>query len=1028
LVHPNIAQPIDFGYDKRIRRYFFVAEFVRGQNLNHAIATATPKQALDLFAQGLQALDYMHRQGVFHCDLKPANILVTQDGVVKVIDFDVATRGTKAIGGTPPYFPPEILANPQLRPNARSDLYSMGITFFHCLTSQKPFASRNIRELKVAHQNFHIPLPSEVKPELGTLWDGILTGMMQKNPYHRFSTASAVLQQVHLLLGSAKVIFSAEDIEYRLNQHGVPIARAQTLEEAKNFLEEKKPGSDDEKKFLILEGARGLGSSYLLEEIKQAAQLQGANCITFNQFEQNLPANFPFLWIIDDLSSFKEGSNQDRLLELSAKLREIVHKGEGQEWKVILGGIPSFQEIPNELKAILSKNSVLTRLSPWRIEESRKWLEDIFQVEKVPDFLVEKIHEESKGSPKLLSELLQHYLEKHILFDHKGHWRKDLFHPSKMFVKEFNPEGLDKNLGRFIERFSKEEKRLLQLMAILYEAAPAEFLEAALGLSKGYAMLKRLGSQGIVANTEEDAFLITHEGIRQSLLTEMKSETSKKLHDLMAQVIQSPEWSGRFSQEALHFHWAHGEDRERAAEGWAYFGERAARKGLWESAFEYYCNAFERCDEKNIDKKFEFSIQRGKCLIQRNLLGETKQFFKSLLVEFSGQRLAKPEFFAKIYERLGVLETKKGTIAQAREYFQQGLACLDPTYEPLEQYLALRNFLAGLDLLEGKFADAIEAFQETHEIAHSKLSWEKRRILTNNDLGAALVKNGRISEAIQHWESQIEDLKNREDFNPLVRCYFQLGQTFFEQGMRDPALRYLELAREASQEIQNYEMELRIYNALANFHCQSSPELALENYERALDSAFQSPEPFSTAIILLNMGFLLEAEKQWARAKHCLSQGLLYLTQDKASERNNLRFIHAVYLGLARLALQLGQFTEALSHAEHASQLVSENASLREEEVETMSVLWGAQFLANSKEATSTASMIEKSVQQDKSASEQWAETQNKYRKLQQSISTSAKPKLQKSASHSGRPLSSQTFHSKKTSTFALRNDKTKAV
>jgi len=459
-----------------MKRYFFVAEFVKGKTLSQALEKASQDLALNIFSQCLEALHYMHHQGVFHCDLKPANILVTQGGTVKVIDFDVATRGTQVIGGTPPYFPPEILANPQIRPNARSDLYSMGVTLYHCLTSQRPFLSRSIRELKADHQNFHIPLPSEVKPELGTVWDGLLMGMMQKNPYQRYATASAILQQVHLLLGHKKVIFSEEDIHYRLNQHGVPIARDAVLEAAQQFLQIDKKNLEKEKRFLVLTGAAGLGTSYLLEEIKQSSQVEGMNCIVFNQYQQNYPDNFPFVWLIDDLSLLGAGKNQDRLLELAAKIREVVHKGEGQQWKILLGGIASLKDIPRDLRVFLQGHPEVLRLKAWEREDTQKWLEDLFQVKKIPEFLLNKIHDQGEGNPKRLAELLLTYLEKRILFDPKGHWRKDLLHPSPIFAKEFQAESAAEDRGFISQRFTAKERKLLQILSLLYEAASADFL------------------------------------------------------------------------------------------------------------------------------------------------------------------------------------------------------------------------------------------------------------------------------------------------------------------------------------------------------------------------------------------------------------------------------------------------------------------------------------------------------------------------------------------------------------------------
>ncbi len=213
LIHPHIAQPFDFGYDGELKRYFFVAEYVRGVTLSEAIRKAGEKEALRLFAQSLQALDYLHRHGVYHCDLKPANILVTSEGEVKLIDFDVASRGTLAIGGTPPFLSPELVADLRSPPNPRTDLYSLGVTFYLCLTGHKPYPAKNLAELRRMLSSVIPRLPTQLKADLSPYWDGLLMGMLQKNPSQRFSTASAVLQNVLLLMGEKKNFLSVGDVD-----------------------------------------------------------------------------------------------------------------------------------------------------------------------------------------------------------------------------------------------------------------------------------------------------------------------------------------------------------------------------------------------------------------------------------------------------------------------------------------------------------------------------------------------------------------------------------------------------------------------------------------------------------------------------------------------------------------------------------------------------------------------------------------------------------------------------------------------
>ncbi len=945
LVHPNIAQPIDFGFDPRLKRYFFVAEYVRGVSLLDALADVKGKKALELFAQSLEALDYIHRNGVFHCDLKPANILVTDKGVLKLIDFDVASRGNKAIGGTPPYLPPELVSDLQILPNPRTDLFSLGVTFYQCLTRQKPFPARNLEELRELHATLTPKFPSEMNAKLSPNWDGLVMGMMQKNPSRRYSTASAVLQQVHLLLGSKKDTLSAEDIEYRLGQHGAPIGKELVLEKAKEYLTQGLENHPLEERLWILESPPGFGASYVFDEIKTLAHLRGIPCMVWNQIEQNFPETKSFVWIVDDLSKMQSAEAREKFSRVVAKIGELFYKGEENCWWILFGDVSKASELPKELQPLVLEKSTQLPLRKWDRAETLNWMKDIFQVPDIPAFLHERICEVAEGSPKNSALLLRRYLENRLLLDRNGHWRKDLYQPTALFSQEFVEEPGAAEFENLFTKLPELEKELLTVLSLLYEPLAGEALEKIIGSEAVYPMLNRFGVQGLVLEGSNGVFQIANPKLKQFALSLLSPEETRKRYDALVGFAGREELKKFFSAEALRYYQAHGDDPELAAEGWAYFADLSSQRGLWESAFEYYSNAFDKTSETNIEKQFEYSVQRGKCLIQRNLLTEAKQFFKSLLVQFSEQRHSKPEIFAKIYERLGVIEAKKGNFQQAQDNFYQGLACLDPGYEPLEQYLALRNFLAGLDLTQGNFEAAIEEFQDTYEIAQAKLPWERRRILTNNDLGAALLKSGQFEAAVNHWLLLIEDYKNREDKGPQVRCLYQLGQAYLNRSEAAPALKYLQMALENSKGMQNFEMELRIDNSLANLYRSRDPDKSLEMYERALDASFQTQDAFSTGVVLLNMGFLLEAKGQYARAKHCLNQGLNHLAGLPDAEAKYFTYFHAAHLGLARIAAELLQAPEALKNANRAHQLMEEHG-LEEESFDTLSGLFLAQRIS----------------------------------------------------------------------------------
>lgn len=142
LQHPNIVAITTA--EKHDNIFFIVMEYVPGETLEHLIARKGPLdlfEALDYACQICNAVDHAHRQGVLHRDLRPANVLVSESGILKVADFgtsrflEIAAHGTTVIG-SPPYMAPEQF---QGRAVFASDIYSLGVTMYQMLTGALPY-------------------------------------------------------------------------------------------------------------------------------------------------------------------------------------------------------------------------------------------------------------------------------------------------------------------------------------------------------------------------------------------------------------------------------------------------------------------------------------------------------------------------------------------------------------------------------------------------------------------------------------------------------------------------------------------------------------------------------------------------------------------------------------------------------------------------------------------------------------------------------------------------------------------------
>src|SRR5262249_41666451 len=264
---------------------------------------------------------------------------------------------------------------------------------------------------------------------------------------------------------------------------------------------------------------------------------------------------------------------------------------------------------------------------------------------------------------------------------------------------------------------------------------PGAFFEELVRGPEVPAALHRLVALDLAVGGSGESYRIASVGLQDFVREKYPEREIRERHDRLAALAGAAKTEGYFSSEAAAFPRPNGCARLAASLAWADLANRSARRGLWQSAQDYFQSAEQYAPPSEIDLRFQHAIDQGRCLVQRGLLNEAKEYLDSLLRQFSREKKKNRLFLASLCERLGVVEIKRGKADKATDYFQAGLRCLEPGREPLEQYLALKNFLGNIELLSGDHAAAIVTFRESYEAAQS-LPWDRRRILTNNDLGA----------------------------------------------------------------------------------------------------------------------------------------------------------------------------------------------------------------------------------------------------------------------------------------------------
>ena len=198
LDHPGIVTVYEFGQGEG--QHFYTMSLMRGGDLKARIRAHTegmsPDEARRVVAAVAQALDYAHRRGFVHRDVKPENILFDEEGRPQLTDFGIARAmesGTRmtATGmsiGSPHYMSPEQAQGLQV--DGRSDLYSLGVVLYEMLTGRLPFEAGNTLAVAYAHVNHPVP---ELPVALGQ-WQPVLDRLLAKSPEDRYGSAGELAQ------------------------------------------------------------------------------------------------------------------------------------------------------------------------------------------------------------------------------------------------------------------------------------------------------------------------------------------------------------------------------------------------------------------------------------------------------------------------------------------------------------------------------------------------------------------------------------------------------------------------------------------------------------------------------------------------------------------------------------------------------------------------------------------------------------------------------------------------------------------
>lgn len=264
LSHPNIVEVYDVGEDNG--QYYIVMEYIEGKHLKELLkkrGKLTVSEVIDIMLQITDGMSVAHDSYIIHRDIKPQNIMIQENGVVKITDFGIAMAmnatqltQTNSVMGSVHYLPPE-QANGK-GSTLQSDIYSMGIVMYELLTGRLPYKGDNAVEIALKHLKEPLPNILEELPELPTSIANIIKKATAKNPKNRYTDAREMHEDLLTCLD-----------ESRKQEPPIKFEYPENVSEDGKVVKIKNSKKNDEKKAESEEGEEPLAKQITQNDLKK---------------------------------------------------------------------------------------------------------------------------------------------------------------------------------------------------------------------------------------------------------------------------------------------------------------------------------------------------------------------------------------------------------------------------------------------------------------------------------------------------------------------------------------------------------------------------------------------------------------------------------------------------------------------------------------------------------------------------------------------------------------------------------------
>jgi serine/threonine protein kinase/tetratricopeptide (TPR) repeat protein len=942
LNHPHILRILDFGFDPKENFYYFTTEYIEGKNIYEATRDLIPEEIEELFVQAFRALSYLHSHQVYHFDIKPTNILITQNPegkkITKIIDFGLAAFQKKGfLAGTPSYLAPEALLGEGL--DGRADLYSLGVTWYTCLAGQNPFQMEDMKKT-IDLQRVWMPPPiSTQSPKIPAYLDPIFEKLLKKNPAERYHRADQVIRDLNWS-GSRRYPLETEATALAyLPGEGQLIGREIEWSQLLSFFDRVFFTKSESKICVLLSGDAGTGKSRLLKELKYHAQLQTIPVFNLREVSPG-DLKSESLFVADDADS--------ETVELAKRWMQQFHT---HSFLILLAG----RDLSNP--GGFGFKIELGNLNRRKVSE---YTQSVLGIENPPDFLVDELFSRTEGNPLLLTELLQTLIESHQIFDEQGRWSSSLL---KEVGIDFNKFEVPKTLAEYCRtKFFSLPQNCQKILSALALAKAS--LDISLPGKLGFQFEKKdwelLEKEKIVrVDPASGELKLQNPAFRDCISQHLDSLTFASLHQALGDIFREDPRT----QEAAWYHLGFGlgnpEERFRYL---IQYGDALLSHNLGLEAAKAFGQASEVT--QTLENRVDANLRRVRALFRGGHHSEALKLSEETQILLKEER-KNPQawrWVQKTFREMGSIYLKAGRLDLAHESLKVSRVLLEEHEEEnLVEQMVLDNFRASLLMREGKLAEAQVICEETHSRWRT-LPIEMKKQILNNELASIYLAQGKKDKAKLLFQEQAHFYE--EIGHSAKRAYALYGWAESSYALKEfeEAIPIYQACLNLSREIKNEELLFHSFNGLGNItFLQKDWASAAQHYQEALELAEHNANLDSSVAIAINLAIVLRLQRDYGSAHLYLKHVIETLESQFPPSLHQLQFLTQGYLELGELNLEMGTWVESRDAYRDAVRLVKHHPGLERFRFQALSGLVRAdQHLERNQEVQSVLQDLEK--------------------------------------------------------------------